>query len=117
MAIRRLDILSLHMGALEVDDVEALRQPYEILEIGERAGAPAALDIGAVRCATAADEIEAAKLEQHVASGIAALNGNGLRRPGQRFENDVPSDPHHAAVLIDQRAGAAIGFACFRQMD
>ena len=35
MAIGRLDILGLHMGALEMDHVEALRQPDEILEIGE----------------------------------------------------------------------------------
>ena len=93
------------MRALHMDDVEGLREPHQILEIRQPAGAPAAIEIGDIGRPGPADEAQAAQLQSQVATPVAAAGEDrlGCRREGRR--HDLAPEPDDLRGFVHPRAG------------
>ena len=117
MAQAVVDVLRLDIGPLHVQHVEALHDAREFLEGGERARAPATVEIADVRRAAAGEEAQRTGLQREVAGAVARPGDDRLRSGCKRRRHDVAADANHAVVFVDAGAGRTVQRPRLRQQD
>ena len=89
----------------EVDGVEHLGQPQQILVVGPVADSPAALEIGHVRRARHRPEREVVAADHEVVVGVAGVQGERRRRGGDQRRDHVGVESDPLAPRLDVGAG------------
>ncbi len=98
------DVHRLDGGAEQVDHVESLRQPRQVLVVGKPSRASASLQVMHIGRAADGGDGQAAPADHHVALRPAPLQHKGAGRRREFLLNQVGLQPHHR-FGVDQRAG------------
>ena len=106
MAVAHLDIERLDgRAADQMNDVEELRKPQEIVVIGQRPGAAAALDVGTIGRAEHRREGDVVAPDPYAVRRIARHEPDHRRDAGQGVLHQLAVEPHPHRSIIDQRSG------------